>query len=790
MGKTVNSVKSEIDIKRVLLKYLKNWYIFALALGIAFVYAHNKNRYIVPMYQLSTTVLIEDKSHSQVLQERGSITASPIYLSSKVIDNQIALLKSFAQIKRIIEQLDFDVSYFRKGQFFDQEIYKDAPFRVSFDDDHWQPRYQKIYLRFVSPDQYELWSEDFRRFASPERFPVGEKITERNFSFAIHLNDDVDFETVKGKEYAFVINEINGLTNRYLHRTQVHIEHGTSMIVISSQGPNREKEKDYLNMLTREFLQGNLERKNQMLTNTLHFINEQIESLGDDLAGLELQLEEIRREHEFMTFREKIAGLLRNIDTESRDLKNHRIELEYYNYLLNYVKERDRYDDIVMPSSMGYNLPMFNALVGRMALVIQERDILLPNAGLKNPYIQLLDRRIATKRESLIESMRSTIETKEQKIRDTEARLFELNREFGAMPDVEREFLEIERQYNILKNMYDLLMRRKLEVELQRAANAPDHEIVDYAGDRGVVNVSQSPRTAYVQSVIWALLIPSVFLFMLVFLNNRVMAVEDVRANTELPIAGQISEKPVKSFDTILRSANSYFTQLFRMIRIKLNLNPAEDKKVLMVTSSVMGEGKTFFALNIASVYAMAGKKTLLVDFDFRNPEVGELMQLDISKGVTSAYLQGLSVEQFIQGTFTKNLDILLTGPVPPNPDELIESEQSRLMFENLRKAYDYIILDTPPIGLFGDAFLINKYCDATAYIVRHNFTRKKEFVSGINDAQSNGLKNINLVYNCSKQALKGIDIGMYDEEAPGKFFVKRWFLLVRRHLVNFLRRI
>jgi len=186
----------------------------------------------------------------------------------------------------------------------------------------------------------------------------------------------------------------------------------------------------------------------------------------------------------------------------------------------------------------------------------------------------------------------------------------------------------------------------------------------------------------------------------------------------------------------------------------------------------------------------MAGKKTLLVDFDFRNPEVGELMQLDISKGVTSAYLQGLSVEQFIQGTFTKNLDILLTGPVPPNPDELIESEQSRLMFENLRKAYDYIILDTPPIGLFGDAFLINKYCDATAYIVRHNFTRKKEFVSGINDAQSNGLKNINLVYNCSKQALKGIDIGMYDEEAPGKFFVKRWFLLVRRHLVNFLRRI
>ncbi len=790
MGKTVNSVKSEIDIRRVLQKYLKNWYLFAIALAIALAYAHNKNKYIVPMYELSTTVLIEDRSHSQVLQERESITASPIYLRSKVIDNQIALLKSFEQIKHIIEQLNFDVSYFLSGQYFDKEIYKDAPFRVHFDDDHWQPRYQKIYVRFLSPLEYEVWSEDFSPFSNPLRFPVGEQIVEENYSFSVNLKENIDFKEISGKDYAFIINEINGLTNRYLHKTQVHIEYGTSMIVISTQGTNRDKERDYLNMLTREFLVSNLEKKNQMLTNTLFFINEQIESLGDDLADLELQLEEIRREHEFMTFREKIAGLLRNIDTESRDLKNHRIELEYYNYLLNYVKERDSYNDIIMPSSMGYNLPMFNALVGRMATVMQERDVLLANSGPKNPYIMLLERRIAVKRQALVESMRSTIETKEQKVRDTEARLLELNREFAAMPDVEREFLEIERQYNILKNMYDLLTRRKVEVELQRAANAPDHEIVDQAGDRGVMNVSQNPSTAIIRSVIWALLLPSIFLFLLVFFNNRVMAMEDIRANTDLPVAGEISEKPAKYFDTILRSPNSYFTQLFRMIRIKMNLNPAKDHKVLMVTSSVMGEGKTFFALNIASVYAMAGKKTLLVDYDFRNPEVGELMQLDNASGVTAAYLQGIDVNQFIQGTFTKNLDILLTGPVPPNPDELIESEYSRNMFEDLRKVYDYIILDTPPIGLFGDAFLINKYCDVTAYIVRHNFTRKKELVSGISDAQSNGLKNINLVYNCSKLSIKGMDVGVYDEEAPGKFFLVRWFLFLRKQAVGFLRRI
>ncbi len=338
--------------------------------------------------------------------------------------------------------------------------------------------------------------------------------------------------------------------------------------------------------------------------------------------------------------------------------------------------------------------------------------------------------------------------------------------------------------------MYDLLMRRQVEVELQRAANMPDHEIVDYAGDRGIMNVSQSPNTAFLHAIIWALLIPSVFLFLLVFLNNRVMAIDDITANTDLPIAGSVSEKPAKGFDTILRSPNSYFTQLFRIIRIKLNLQPKENKKVLMVTSAVMGEGKTFFSLNIASVYAMSGKKTLLIDFDFRQSDIAELMNLDASRGITTSLLHNLPAEQFIQGTFTKNLDILLSGPVPPNPDELIESDQTRKMFEDLRERYDYIILDTPPIGLFGDAYLLNKYTDAIAFIVRHNFTRKKEMVSGLNDAQSNNLDNIHLVYNCNNQVIKDIDRGVYDEEAPGRFFLVRWSLYLRRIVIDFLRKL
>ena len=788
MSKPVTSVGG-IDFKRVFIKYAKNWYIFAIAIMLAYAYASNKNKYIVPIYSMKTSVLIEDKSNTSVLEQRGAISASPIYLSSKLIDNQIAFLKSFAQIKRIIQNLDFEVSYFSKEKYIYSEIYTQSPFVVWFDRDHWQPRYQQIRVKFLSPAKFQL-STDNGPFDTPKTFNVGDTIQKKEYRFVINLKDETDASEIQNKEFAFEINDLNGLVGKYMNSTNVYIERGTSMIIISSNGPNKQKEKDYLNQLTTEFLLSNLEKKNKILTNTINFIEKQLLQFREDLNDTEQEIEEFRKKHNFMMLQEKIGSLLKNLDEESKDSKNLRIDLEYYRYLLTYIEEREDYEDIVMPSSMGVNLPMFNAQVGKLALAIQEKNTLLANSTRSNPYLQILERDIAVMKVACAESMKSTIETTELKLANTEQRMWSLNQEFMKLPRLEREFLTIQRKYKIINDLYDFLLKRKSEVEIQRAANTPDHEIVDFAGDTGISKISPGPKTAYINSMIWAILLPAVFLFMLVFFNNRIMSPEDVASITNVPIAGLIGKSANVRLDGVLRSPNSYLTELLRIIRIKLNLNSEKNEKIVAVTSSSIGEGKTFFAANLASVYALAGKRTLLMGFDFRRPGLADEFGLDPLQGITSFLINEIPLEDVIQHTFTRNLDILLAGPIPPNPDELIESEKTRFMFEELRKKYSFIVMDTPAIGLFGDAFLLNKYCDANVFIVRHNFTRKNDFTRSINDAVNNTLKKLFIVYNDANIKIKGRNIGIYDEQMPAKFFIVRAAAKLNRNFIALLKSI
>jgi capsular exopolysaccharide synthesis family protein len=788
MSKPVTSVGG-IDFKRVFIKYAKNWYIFAIAIMLAYAYASNKNKYIVPIYSMKTSVLIEDKSNTSVLEQRGAISASPIYLSSKLIDNQIAFLKSFAQIKRIIQNLDFEVSYFSKEKYIYSEIYTQSPFVVWFDRDHWQPRYQQIRVKFLSPTKFQL-SSDNGPFDTPKTFNVGDTIQKKEYCFVINLKDETDASEIQNKEFAFEINDLNGLVGKYMNSTNVYIERGTSMIIISSNGPNKQKEKDYLNQLTTEFLLSNLEKKNKILTNTINFIEKQLLQFRKDLNDTEQEIEEFRKKHNFMMLQEKIGSLLKNLDEESKDSKNLRIDLEYYRYLLTYIEEREDYEDIVMPSSMGVNLPMFNAQVGKLALAIQDKNTLLSNSTRSNPYLQILERDIAVMKVACAESMKSTIETTELKLANTEQRMWSLNQEFMKLPRLEREFLTIQRKYKIINDLYDFLLKRKSEVEIQRAANTPDHEIVDFAGDTGISKISPGPKTAYINSMIWAILLPAVFLFMLVFFNNRVMALEDITSNTDIPVIGTLMRNPEKGVSSVLKSPNSYFTELLRIIRIKLNFNPANGEQVIMVTSAMEQEGKAFFALNFASVYALTGKKTIYLGFNLRRQRVPSDFDLDPGIGITDYLITDLHINTVIQKTFTKNLDILLSGPIPPNPDELIESEKTRLLFQELRKRYDYIVVETPPIGLVGDAYLLNRYSDATIFIVRYNFSTKKGFSDTLIEATHNEMKKIGIVYNDVRMKISSRDLSFYGEALKPKYRIMPLFIRIRRIIVDLLRKI
>jgi len=785
MAKKYSPAKG-IDFKRVLDKYIKNWYIFAIAIAIAFIYAKDKNKYIEPKYSLTTALLIEDKSNKSVLEERGAISANPIYLNAKLIENQIAFLKSYNQIKKIVEELDILVTYYKKDKFIWKDIYKDSPFIVEFDKDHKQPRYKRFILKFISDDEYEISSEDYLPFSVPKHFVNGQLVEDKDYKFKVFIKPGKTFKDLSGKTFGFTINEINGLTSQYRGKTTVYIQKNTSILVVGTSGQNKQKEIDYLNTLTRVFLKSNLQKKNKILTNTISFIEGQLQQIGGDLEEVEQRLEDFRIEHKFMQLSHKAQGLLNRMNSQTKSRSNLLLDLKYYEYLYDYLNTNDHFDDMIMPSTVGLSLPLFSDLVLKLSTVVLKKEDMIANSSRLNPYIITLEEQISNMKDALKENMDGIIATTNIKLQDMEERILLTNEEFLKLPSIEREYLEIQRKYKVYNTLYDFLLRRKSEVEIQRAANLPDHEVIDEAGNTGISNISKSPKSNYINAMVWAFLLPSIFLFLLVFLNDRIMAEEDIINLTDLPIIGAV----IKANPKELAKPSSYFSETLRLIRIKLGLDSSNGGKVVLITSAGLEEGKTFISENIALVYAMTGKKTLLMGFDLRRPKVHPLFKLERTTGITDFLINDLSLDDLIQPTFTKNLDVFVSGPVPPNPDELIESVKTRKMFEDLRKRYHYIIVDTSPIGLVGDAYLLNKYCDTTLFVVRHNFSKKKVVANTLYEAEQNNLSKINIVYNSVKSHEKDSNTEVYGIAAKKKPLPIRIVLKIRRIIIDILRMI
>lgn len=784
--KETSSKGNSLDFKRVLQKYMKNWYLFALCLVIAVLYAQNENKYIEPRYSMSTSLLIEDKSNKSVLEEKGAILSSPTYLSSKLIENQMAFLKSFAQIKRIISQLDFEVSYFSKGKHIWTTIYKDSPFLVKFDEKHRQIRYKRFTVHFHPDNKVSVSSERYKPFLLPRTFSIGELIEGNDYSFRIVLKPGVKLKDIISKNYGFTIKDIDGVTNEYKNRTNIYLQRSTSVLIISTTGANKQKEKDYLNMLTKVFLQTNLEKKNKILSSTIEFVSSQLVDIGGMLDESEQRLEEFRKGHQFMELSHKAGALLSQINSQTKSKRNLMLDLKYYEYLKEYLLTHTDFDDIVMPSSVGVTLPLFTALTGKLAYAALKKEDMISNSSMENPYIQLLNEEIVNMKNALIENMSSIIATTEMKLSDMDDRIAVTNDEFAELPGIERAYLEIQRKYKIYNSLYDFLLRRKSEVEIQRAANLPDHEIIDYAGDSGIRKISKSPKSSYMNAVVWAVLFPSVFLFLLVFLNDRVMSADDITSSADIPIIGAIG----KSNSLVLDVPKSHFSEMLRLIRIKLGINYKDGKQVVLVTSATFDEGKTFFATNFASIYALAGRRTLLLGFDLRRPKIAKMFGVNPSMGITDYLINPISLNEVIQKTRTKNLDVLLSGPTPPNPDELIESQKTKNLFAELRRIYDYIIVDTPPLGLVGDAFLLNKYSDVTIFVVRNNFSKKKLVTQNLDEAINNNMKNLNVVINETVWRESDVDRIFYGDSVKKKNIMVRAVKHARRIIIDLLRKI
>ena len=759
-----------IDLKVLIIKVLSYWYLFVIGVFVALVLGFIYNRYTPSVYQTSASVFIkEDKMGIDPTSMMTGLT----FKSNINIDNEIGILHSFSLRERTIKELEFfNVSYYASGRVATREMYKSTPFNVELDYDTLQVVGNKYEIVFIDNERYILKSKEgeygvydyntdiahgllyLPHYEGEHRF--GEWVNNGFNKFRIILNSNYDPNPEKedNLKYSFVVKSRLSLIAEMSNLSISQSTKTSSILNLTIQGQNPQKITDYLNQLLEEYMERNLEQKNLVSENTVIFIDEQLIGIQDSLNKAEVDLQVFQEGNDFMDLQTQSSEMF----TRLKDIERRKSELElsikYYQNLQDYInKNIDDLNKLIVPSAMGIQDQMLNKLVLELVALSSEKSKLLAVAEVKNPVVQNID-------EQIIQTKRQLLENITNMINNTEVTILELNNQIKAyeeqikeLPTTQRAYLGYERKFALNDELYKFLMQKRAEAQIVMASNSPDNSVIDEARVSRARKVAPRSMMVYLVCIVLGCGIPAAFIFLKEIFNTKVLEKSDVEKISKLPIIGQIpytSPKDSGSSSTfVIDSPKSPVSEAFRSIRTNIEyIVQGKDKCVFSVIADSPGIGKTYISINMASIYAMYGKNTVLIGMDFRKPRLYQEFGISNKMGVSS-YLAGkASIDEIIQPSGKlPNLDVITAGPIPPNPAELIASDKCNKLFEELKERYDYIIIDTPPLLWVTDALLLMKHVDTSLYVVRQAVTNKKAFETVIKDLEQRKY-NISLVVN------------------------------------------
>jgi tyrosine-protein kinase Etk/Wzc len=766
------------------------------------------NKYTPKVYKNKASVLVLQEQGNQLLS--NDVLKGLNLMGNKAnIDNEVGALKSFELINKTINDLGLEISYFaeenpffentKRGSFFNisKEYYKEVPFTVLLDKSVYQPLYVKFYITFIDDRKFRLQangenitlfnfidnkSSEVSKIHIDKVFQYGETISDKNFSFKLILKENSSPEFFKNKNLYFYLNNPEYLTLQYQNNLTVEPQTiNASVIDISLKGGHPEIITDFLNSFTAGYLDKNLIKKNNFANSTVNFIDNQISDVADSLSIAQQNLQNFQTNNKVvdLSFQgQQIFSKLNQLESDKAVLIN---QLKYYQYLRNYFRE-NKQDQLLVPSSMNVVDPLLTQLISQLLQYTSERSTYMSSDNIKNPNLAPLEMQIKNIKNTIQENVNNNINTIANNIKEIDYRSNKMSADISGMPKTQLQLLGIERKFKLSDQIYTFLLQKRSEAQIARAANTPDYEIVESARNVTAAIVSPKVWMNYSIAILLGLLIPVTGIMIKDFFNNKVMNKGDVELITSKPIIGYIFHNYKKSNTVISEYPKSSISESFRTIRTNLQIMfRGISKQVILVTSSGSGEGKSFISTNLASVFALLGKKTVLIGFDLRRPAIYQDLGLNNLIGISSYLSNRAILEDIIQPTRIENLDFIPAGPIPPNPIELMGSNATKNLIFKLKEIYDYIIIDTAPIGVVTDAFFLMNYVDLNLYIVRQNYTIKEMFSNTLKSLENNKISNIavviNDVYLKSRAYAYGYDSKYYvetDESSIVKSFVSK----------------
>lgn len=746
-----------IDIKNLIFTCLNHWYLFAIFVIVALAIGFVVNRYKTNVYQAAGTVLIKDDRSTF---DPTAIMTNMSYNNMQNVENEMAIIKSYSLTERVVKKMNLEVTYMAKGRIATSEMYKSAPFEVEFDRTVPQSVGLEYEIDFLDDGKIALKaSSEFHsvydfvlcqtQLSCPEiiefegLYNEGDWIDNGYNRIRIVRNERFNPDDKSNVKMSFWLNSYASLVKQMRSFSVAATSKQSSIASIVMNGTNKQKIVEFVNMLMIEYVNRGLEKKNLVSENTINFIDAELSGIQDSLSRSEIDLKDFKSTNDLMNLDVQATQVYNNLKALEKERAEMFVNVKIYKQLQTYIQNQiDDPENLAAPSTMGINDPLLNKLVVDLVTLSQTKATQLLTQTEQHPQVVKINEQIVTAKKTLLETVNNLVSNAQMGLDEINKRISQAEMEVRVLPEKQRQLVNYQRKYDFNDDTYKFLMQRRAEAQILRASNTPDNEIIDEARLETVIKVA--PRTAinYLIALIIGLLIPALYLFLKDFFNVSISDRKDVEKLTDFPIIGQIPQISEKDPCVVINSPKSPVAEAFRSIRTNIEfITQGKPKSTILVTGDMQSIGKTFNAINIASVYALYGKKTVLLGFDLRKPKLFKEFGLTNNIGLSSYLSNKENLDSIIQTSVkTPNLDIITSGPIPPNPAELIASEKCKQLFDELKEKYDYIIIDTPPLGLVTDAFLLMKYTDVNLFIVRQDVTNKNIFGSIIQDLANRNL--------------------------------------------------
>ena len=743
--------QNSLNLKKILSTIFLFWPRFIgsiiLCLIVAFLYL----RYTSPIYNIHAKLLIlDDKSpgniESNLFQNMGLVS------KRRSVDNEIEVLKSYSLMEKVVRELNLNTKYFTCGKIKSLELYTRRPFSFTFfSTDTTRPFYGNFKVKCNGSNYiFDVYNKQYTAKWGDTIFLSNAKII---------LTNPINNNLVN-QEFEVQVNNINSVVNEYMSTFTVSTPSKiVSALTLNIRDVLPEKGEIVLNKLIEIYLKTDIEDKNKIADNTITFIEDRLNYVGNELSGVENRVEGFKKVN-INYVGSKPNLLLNDAHDIDYNISAQKIQVVMIESLESYLNNAANKQKPLPSASLIQQDPNIGNIIIKYNDLKLNRDKLLFFNTEDNPAVKNIDLQLDNLRQELKNSLAALKRNLITSINALQNESGKLKQEIQTVPGKERVFTDISRQQITKQELFLFLLKKREETAITKSSTIADARIIDYAQHESLP-ISPNRSQIFLTAFLMGIIIPSISVYLQWLFNNRVMQKADILNATSTPILGEIGHNDKDDQIVIQAGSRSLMAEQFRSLRTNLQFAiPNKEQRTILLTSSMSGEGKSFIAVNLSITLALADKKVLLIEFDLRKPRISKLLGLENILGFSN-YVAGQAnlSDIILPSGLNENFFVIAGGHVPPNPTELILMPKVDEMFETLKMQFDCIVVDTAPIGLVSDAQLLSKYADATLFIVRQGYTFKQqlEFIEEVYTEKK--LPSFNLIINDIKNT-KGMQYG------------------------------